>query len=50
MNWLTADIKDVASALSDNLKNILRNREEGASRFARGIGEKWELDLSGLNK
>jgi hypothetical protein len=50
MNWLTADIKDVASALSENLKNIFRNREEGASRFARGIGEKWELDLSGLNK
>lgn len=45
LNWLTADIRNVFANLSENLKQLLKQRNEAASRFARGDAEKWELNL-----
>jgi hypothetical protein len=41
MNWLTANLEDVAAKLSENLQNLLGQGNEAASRFARGIEEEW---------
>lgn len=46
MNWLTADVRDVFSALSDSLKNLLKQKNDAASQFARGAAEEWTLKLS----
>jgi hypothetical protein len=46
INWLTADIRDVFGELSDQLKQLLRQKNNVASRFARGVeAEKWTLTL-----
>lgn len=45
MNWLTADLRDVAAELSDRFKQLLRQKEEAASQFARGDREEWTLTL-----
>ena len=45
LNWLTADIRDVFANLSENLKQLLKQKNEAASHFARGDAEKWELNL-----
>jgi hypothetical protein len=45
INWLTADIKDVFGELSDGLKQLLRQKNKEASRFARGDAEEWTLTL-----
>lgn len=46
LNWLTADIRDVFADLSDKFKQLLRQKNEAASRFARGDAEEWPLTLS----
>ena len=48
MNWLTADIKDVVGALSDSLKGILRQGNQGANQLSKGIAEEWQLQLPRL--
>ncbi|MEQ8387027.1 MAG: hypothetical protein RH949_32190 [Coleofasciculus sp. A1-SPW-01] len=45
INWLTADIRDVFGELSDQLKQLLRQKNQEASRFARGDAEEWTLTL-----
>lgn len=45
LNWLTADIRDVFANLSENLKQLLKQKNEAASHFARGDAERWELNL-----
>ncbi len=45
INWLTADIRDVFGELSDQLKQLLRQKNQVASRFARGDAEEWTLTL-----
>jgi len=45
VNWLFADVRDVAGELSDRFKQLFRNKEEAASRFARWDAEKWQLPL-----
>ncbi len=45
INWLTADIRDVFGELSDQLKQLLRQKNKEASRFARGEAEEWTLTL-----
>jgi hypothetical protein len=45
MNWLTADIRDVAGALTDSLKGILRQGNQGANQLSQGIAEEWQLQL-----
>lgn len=45
MNWLTADIRDVFGELSERFKQLLRQKNEVASQFARGDAEKWTLVL-----
>ena len=45
MNWLTADIRDVVGALSDSLKGILRQGNQGANQLSQGIAEEWQLQL-----
>jgi hypothetical protein len=45
VNWLFSDVRDVAGELSDRFKQLFRNKEEAASRFARWDAEKWELQL-----
>lgn len=45
LNWLTADIRDIFANLSEHLKQLLKQRNEGAIQFARGDAEKWELNL-----
>jgi len=45
INWLTADIRDVFGELSDGLKQLLRQKNQVASRFARGDAEEWTLAL-----
>jgi hypothetical protein len=45
VNWLFADVRDVAGELSDRFKQLFRNKEEAASRFARWDAEKWQLQL-----
>jgi len=45
LNWLTADIRDVFANLSEQLKQLLKQKNEAASQFARGSAEKWELNL-----
>ncbi len=46
LNWLTADIRDIFGELSDQLKQLLRQKNEVADRFARGVdGEEWRLTL-----
>lgn len=47
INWLTADIRDVFGDLSPRLQQLLRQKEEVASQFARGIDrEEWPLALT----
>lgn len=45
INWLTADIRDVFGDLSDRLKQLLRQKNQEASQFARGDAEEWVLTL-----
>jgi hypothetical protein len=45
VNWLFADVRDVAGELSDRFKQLFRNKEEAASRFKRWDAEKWVLQL-----
>lgn len=45
LNLLTADIRDVFGDLSDRLKQLLRQKNQEASRFARGDAEEWVLTL-----
>ncbi|OCR01442.1 hypothetical protein BCD67_21775 [Oscillatoriales cyanobacterium USR001] len=45
LNWLTADIRDVFANLSENLKQLLKLKNEAARHFSRGDAEKWELNL-----
>lgn len=45
VNWLFADVRDVAGDMSDRFKQLFRNKEEAGSRFARGDAEKWQLQL-----
>ncbi|MEM8613008.1 MAG: hypothetical protein AAGF93_13390 [Cyanobacteria bacterium P01_H01_bin.105] len=45
MQWLTADLRDVASELSDRFKQLLRKKQSGASQLARWDAEKWDMAL-----
>ncbi|NEO74095.1 hypothetical protein [Moorena sp. SIO3H5] len=45
INWLTANLEDVAVKLSENFQNLLGQGNEAASRFARGDSERWTLIL-----
>jgi hypothetical protein len=45
MNWLTANLEDVAAKLSENFQNLLGQGNEAVSRFARGDSERWTLTL-----
>ena len=45
MNWLTANLEDVAAKLSENFQNLLGQGNEAASSFARGTEEEWTLTL-----
>jgi len=46
INWLTANIRDVFGDLSDRFKQLLRQKNKEASRFARGCeAETWTLTL-----
>ncbi len=45
LNWLTADIRDVFSELSEPLKQLLRQKNNVADRFARGDEKEWVLTL-----
>ncbi len=45
MNWLTADVRDVFSELSESFKALLRQKNDVASQFARGAAEEWTLTL-----
>jgi len=45
MNWLTTDVRDVFSELSDRFKNLLRHKDEAAIQLARIANEKWSLIL-----
>jgi len=45
INWLTADIRDVFGELSEQLKQLLRQRNKEASQLARGDAEEWMLTL-----
>ena len=45
MQWLTADLRDVASELSDRFKQLLRKKQSGASQFARWDAERWNVNL-----
>lgn len=52
MNWLFADVKDVAAQFSERLKQLFRadNREESSSRLVRWDAEQWELELPKAKK
>ncbi len=45
INWLTANLEDVAAKLSQKWQNLLGQGDEAASRFARGYSERWTLTL-----
>lgn len=45
INWLTADVRDIFGELSDRFKQLLRQKNEVASRFARGDAEEWTIAL-----
>ncbi len=45
MNWLTADLKDVFSALGNKFKTLLNQGDEVSNKFARGMREEWQLSL-----
>ena len=45
LNWLTANLEDVAAKLSENFQNLLGQGNEAVSRFARGDSERWTLIL-----
>jgi hypothetical protein len=45
MNWLTADLKDVFSALGNKFKTLLNQGDEVSNQFARGMKEEWQLSL-----
>jgi hypothetical protein len=45
VNWLFADLRDVAGEMSNRFKQLFRNKEEAASRFARWDAETWQLQL-----
>lgn len=45
LDLVTADLRDVFGDLSDRLKQLLRQRNQAASQFARGDAEEWTLNL-----
>lgn len=45
LNWLTADVRDVFNALSGSLKDLLKKKNDAASKFSRGAAEEWTLPL-----
>ena len=45
MNWLTADLKDVFSAIGNKFKTLLDRGDEVSNKFARGMIEEWQLSL-----
>ena len=45
MQWLTANLKDVGSRLSDKFKQIFRKEQAGASQLARWDDREWSLNL-----
>lgn len=45
VNWLFVDVRDVAGELSEHFKQLLRNKEEAASKFVRWDAERWQLQL-----
>ncbi|MEQ8464229.1 hypothetical protein [Coleofasciculus sp. E1-EBD-02] len=45
MNWLTANLEDVAAKLSEKFQNLLGQGNEAVSPFARGDAERWTLTL-----
>lgn len=45
INWLTANLEDVAAKLAENFQNLLGQGNEAVSRFARGDSERWTLIL-----
>jgi len=45
INWLTANLEDVADKLSERFQNLLRQGNQGASRFVRGEPKTWTLTL-----
>jgi len=45
INWLTDNLEDVAARLSEKFQNLLGQRNEAVSHFARGDAEKWTLTL-----
>lgn len=45
MNWLTANLRDVFSALSDNLQNLLKRKDQAAHQLATVTSESWQLKL-----
>jgi hypothetical protein len=45
MNWLTSDIRDVFSDLSNRIKSLLKSKDDAAIHFARGDAEEWVLTL-----
>lgn len=45
MNWLTANLEDVAAQLSEKFQNLLGQGNEAVSHLARGDSERWTLTL-----
>lgn len=45
MDWLFADIRDVASELKENLKNLFKRKNEAAKELSRGDEKEWTLNL-----
>ena len=45
MSWLTADVRDVLSELSDRFKQLFKRKDEAASQLARSAAEEWTLAL-----
>ncbi|MEO0349769.1 MAG: hypothetical protein AAF282_06935 [Cyanobacteria bacterium P01_A01_bin.15] len=45
MQWLTADLRDVASELSDRFKQMLRKKQSAADQLARWDAERWDMVL-----
>jgi hypothetical protein len=45
VNWLFADVRDVASELSDRFKQLFQDKEAAANQFKRWDAEKWQLQL-----
>lgn len=45
INWLTANLEDVAAKLSEQFQNLLGQGNEAVSRLARGYSDRWTLTL-----